>query len=100
MTHSTVNVEHENAGSQDAKYHTIDITSLDAAGVENYDPSAELKMENAAIYGVAVRGLEDPTVRVAWDHINGQLDVINVSDGTDVASATDVGEVVLEVVGN
>lgn len=99
MTHSTVNTEPENHGSVDAVFHTIDVTSLDAAGAEQYDPGAEVGLENAAEYGVSVRGVEDPTVQVAWDHVNEQLDVINVSDATDVASATDVGEVVLHVVG-
>lgn len=99
MTHSTINTERENAGSLDVAYHTIDITSLDSAGVENYDPRAEVGLDDAALLGVGVRGAEDPTVQVAWDHVNEQLDVINVSDATDVADNTDVGEVVLEVVG-
>lgn len=99
MTHSTVNTEQENRGSTDAVFHTIDITSLDAAGVENYDPETDTNLSGADRYGVAVRGLENPQYRVAWDHVNAQLDVINVSDGADVASATDVGEVILEVVG-
>ena len=99
MVHSTINTERENHGSVDAVYHTIDITELDAAGVENYDPEAELGLSDSAEYGVSVRGAEDPTIQVAWDHINEQLDVINVSDATDVADMTDVGEVILEVVG-
>lgn len=99
MTHTTVNEEDENRGSTDAVFHTIDITSLDAAGVENYDPETETNLSGADRYGVTVRGQEDPTVRVAWDHVNAQLDVINVSDGLDVADNTDVGEVILEVVG-
>lgn len=99
MTHSTINTERENAGSVDVVYHTIDITSLDSAGVENYDPDAELGLSDAAEYGVAVRGREDPTIQVAWDHVNEQLDVVNVSDAADVANNTDVGEVVLEVTG-
>lgn len=99
MTHSTINTRAENAGSLDVVYHTIDITSLDAAGVENYDPEGATNLSGADVLGVSVRGLEDPTVQVAWDHVNGQLDVINVSDATDVTSGTDVGEVILEVTG-
>lgn len=99
MTHSTVNTERENSGSVDTVYHTIDITSLDAAGTENYDPDAELGLSDAAEYGVAVVGQEDESLHIVWDHVAEEIAVLNVSDGTDVADTTDVGEVVLEVTG-
>lgn len=99
MTYSVTNVEDENAGSTDAVFATVDITSLDSAGFEPFDPSAALGVDGADRYGVGVRGLENPQYRVAYDHVNGQLDVTNVSDGTDVAAGTDVGEVVIEARG-
>lgn len=106
MTHSTINTERENSGSVDAVLHTIDITSLDAAGAETYDPGTEVGLEDAGEYGVSVRGQENPGYHVVWDHVNESLavkyaDYDAASDGVliDVPSATDVGEVVLEVVG-
>lgn len=99
MTHSTINTEAENAGSLDVVYHTIDITSLDSAGAESYDPEAETNLSGADRYGVSVRGTETDTYLVRWDHVNGSLHVQNVADETDVASGVDVGEVVLEVKG-
>lgn len=99
MTYSITNTESENHGSVDAAYVTVDITSLDSAGFEPFDPDAVAGLGGASEYGVSVRGLENPQYRVAWDHLNGQLDVINVSDGADVTSGTDVGEVLLELVG-
>ena len=99
MTYSTVNRERENRGSVDAVFHTIDITSLDAAGVENYDPGTATGLEAPDEYGVRVVGQEDEALHIVWDHLAGELAVLNVSDATDVANNTDVGEVVLEVVG-
>jgi len=99
MTHSTTNTERENQGSVDAAFHTIDITALDAAGSESYDPSAELGLEGATRYGVTVRGLADDSYRAVYNHTTGELAVTNAADGTDVASGTAVGEVVLHVVG-
>lgn len=96
MTHTTVDVERENSGSFHSVYHTIDITSLDAAGVENYNPADEL---GVSPHGISVNGQEASDQFIRWDHINEQLHVTNASDGTAVASGTDVGEVVLKVDG-
>lgn len=99
MTYSVTNTERENYGSLDVVLATVDITSLDAAGAEAIDVEAAFGLSDASIYGVSVRGQESSDYAVTWDHINGAVSVVNVADGTDVASATDVGEVVLEVVG-
>jgi hypothetical protein len=106
MTHSTINTERENAGSVDVALHTIDITSLDSAGAETFDPDAEVGLSDASEYGVAVRGQENPGYQIVWDHINEQLavkyaDYDAASDGVliDVPNNTDVGEVVLEITG-
>jgi len=99
MTHTITNTERENAGSKERVVATVDITSLDSAGVEQFDAKAELGVSGQTRFGVGVRGAEDPTVQVKYDHVNDQLDVINVADGSDVANNTDVGEVVLDALG-
>lgn len=100
MTHTTVATKRENGGSKDEAYHVIDLTSLDRAGEEDYDPDAELGLEDPGRFGIDVRAQEDETVKVDYDHLNDQLTVINVADGTGVAQGTDVGEVMLHVVGH
>jgi len=99
MTHNTVNTEPESGGSTEDVVHTIDITSLDSAGTEQYSPSDELGIQGADRWGVSVRGQADSSVQITWDHVNEQLDIVNVSDGTDVANNTAVGEVVLHATG-
>jgi len=99
MTYSVTNTERENHGSVDAVFATLDVTSLDSAGTEPVDTDAAFGLADAGEYGVAVRGLEDDSYRVTWDHINEALSVTNAADGTDVTSGTDIGEVVVSVVG-
>lgn len=106
MTHTTVATEAENEGSLDGVFHTIDITGLDNAGAETYDPATELGIDGADRFGVEVRGQADGTYVVTWDHVNEVLTVKEVNDtgdGTgglqDVAAGTAVGEVLLHVVG-
>lgn len=99
MTHATVTTEDENAGSTDAVYHAINITSLDSAGAESYDPQAETGVSGADRYGVSVRGQESSAYLITWDHVAGELSVVDAADGTDVAQGTDVGEVILELIG-
>ncbi|WP_256394111.1 hypothetical protein [Natronoarchaeum rubrum] len=99
MTHSTQSVERESGGSTAVVFHTIDVTSLDSAGAETYDPSTEVGLDTDHTGGISVVGQEDATNLVRWDHINEQLAVVAVADGTDVTSGTDVGEVRLKVEG-
>jgi hypothetical protein len=96
MTHSTVDTQPENSGSFDSVYHTIDITSLDNAGAEAYDPDSELGLSP---HGVSVNGQEADDLFIRWDHVDDSLTVTDASDGTTVAAGTDVGEVVLKVDG-
>ena len=98
MTHSTVATDRENSGSFVSVYHTIDITSLDSSGAETYDPAAEADLVD--VLGISVNGQEADDLFVRWDHVANNLIVTNASDGTAVASGTDVGEVVLKVDGN
>jgi hypothetical protein len=99
MTYSITNVEQENRGSADSVVATVDITSLDSAGFEPFDPSAALGIDDVADYGARVCGQENTAYLIRWDTANSRISVVNVSDGTDVTSTTDVGEVVLEFVG-
>jgi hypothetical protein len=96
MTHTTVETDTENSGSFNSVYHTIDITSLDEPGAEDYNPDDEVGISP---HGISVNGQEASDLFVRWDHINGQLHVTSAADGTSVASGTDVGEVVLKVDG-
>lgn len=98
MTHDTISTERESSGSISTVFHTIDITSLDSAGVEQYDPETELNM-SIGDRGVGIRGVEDETLAVAWDHVDGELKVKSLSDGTDASDNADVGEVILRVDG-
>lgn len=106
MTHSTVDTSPESGGSTDVVFHTIDITSLDNAGAETYDPDAEVGVAVDATGGISVVGQENGGYHVTWDHVNGQLavkysDNDQAGDGVliDVPSTTDVGEVRLKVEG-
>lgn len=99
MTHTTVDVEPQSVGSLEGFVHTIDITSLDAAGQENYDPATAVGVGSGPNRGVFVVGQEDATKVFSWDHTSDHLDVVNVSDAADVSNNTDCGEVRLFVVG-
>lgn len=108
MTHSTIDLERESDGSLKKFIHTIDITSLDSAGQENYDPSSELNVNLGSDYAVYVGGQEDANKFFFWDHkaATPHLNVKEVNDtgdGTggfqDVANNTDCGEVRLVVIG-
>jgi len=98
MTYDTLNRDRENAGSLSVVYHTIDITALDDTGTENYDP------ENAGIngadrFGVDVVGQGDTSVVAQWDHTAGELNIRNLSDGSQAATGSAVGELILRVTG-
>lgn len=103
MTYSTVSEERESSGSMWAWFHTINVTSLDGAGAESYDPGSRF---NAEVLGVDVIGQEDESLDIVWDHLDGELKVAEISDtgdGTggrvDVAQGTDIGEVQLRIDG-
>lgn len=99
MTYSITNTEQENRGSLDSVIATIDITSLDSAGFEPFDPSAALGIDGVSRFGARVVGQENTAYLIRWDTANSRISVVNVSDGTDVTGTTDVGEVVMEFIG-
>jgi len=99
MTYSLINTERENHGSVDAAYVTVDITSLDSAGFEPFDPDAVAGLSDPSEYGVRVVGQESTAQLIRWDSLNSRISVVEVADGTDTTSGTDVGEVILELHG-
>lgn len=99
MTHSTASLEPESYGSQDAFLHQINITSLDAAGQENYSPSSELNVNEGTDYGVTPVGQTNESLSFLWNESGAHLNVKKLSDGSDVANNADCGEVRLLIVG-
>ena len=99
MTHTTTVESRRNSGSYESVFATLDITGLDNANTEDFDPATELGFND--VLGVAVVGLEEPeNYTVDFDHLAGNaLSVLN-ADGTDPTSSTDVGEVRVRVDGN
>lgn len=96
MAYNTVDQQRESGGSFYSVFHTIDITSLDQAGIEPYDPGGRF---GVTPYGVEVIGQADESLAVVWDSVDGELKVRNRADDSTVAQGTAVGEVVLRVDG-
>ena len=100
MAHTIEATEPINRGSLTGVIAVLDITALDAAGTENFDPAAELGITGASgRFGIDVRAQADNDYRITWDHVNEELAVQDVADGADTANDTAVGEVMLEVIG-
>jgi hypothetical protein len=99
MTHTTSEVDRESGGSVVSVYATLDVTSLDNAASESFDPASEFNFSD--VLGVTILGLENAgTYQAEFDHLDGTtLNVQNV-DGTDPTSGTDVGEVRVRVDGD
>lgn len=103
MTHTTVDLEQVSYGSQEAVLHQINITSLDAAGQENYAPWTEVNIPNGSRLGVQSVGQDNETARYTWNtsgtHLNVQF--FNSTSGAleDVPNNDSPGEVRLLVVG-
>lgn len=105
MPFNVVDRSTENFGSMHMERITIDITTdgeltgLSDAGHEAIDAGSQARLVDWVNH-VYVAGQEDPSFAIAYDHLNDQLHVHDVSDGTTTASGTDVGEVELVVVGS
>ena len=96
MTHTTSDVDHESGGSFKSVFATLDITSLDNADSETFDPESEFSVND--VLGVSVIGLENGDLyQAAFDHLDGTTLHVHNVDGTDPTAATDVGEVRVRV---
>ena len=99
MTHTTTVEERVSDGNYEAVFATLDITSLDNANNEDFDPAAELGFNH--VLGVSVEGLENPeTYVVQFDHLDGATLYVEEYGGTDPTASTDVGEVRVKVSGD
>lgn len=98
MTHTTTVEGRESAGSFRSVFATLDITSLDNANNESFDPGSELGIDN--VLGVSILGLENPeSYVVQFDHLAGNALYVEGYGGTDPTATTDVGEVRVRVDG-
>lgn len=96
MTHTTTVEDRLSGGSFETWFVTLDITSLDNANNESFDPAAELNLSD--LLGVSVAGLEEPeSYVVQFDHLDGTTLYVEGYGGTDPTAGTDVGEVRLRV---
>lgn len=99
MTHTTTVEADVNDGSYKAVFATLDITSLDNANNESFDPASEFNFSD--VLGVSVEGLEEPeSYVVQFDHLDGSTLYVEGYGGTDPTASTDVGEVRVKVSGN
>lgn len=98
MTHSTTVEDRVSDGSFESVFATLDITGLDNANNESFDPAAELGFND--VLGVSVEGVENPdSYIVQFDHLENALYVEGYG-GTDPTAGTDVGEVRIKVSGD
>ncbi|WP_435065883.1 hypothetical protein [Halobaculum sp. EA56] len=99
MTHTTTVEERVSDGSFESVFATLDVTGLDAADSESFDPAAELGFDT--VLGVSVEGLENGDLyQAAFDHLDGATLHVHNLDGTDPTAGTDVGEVRVKVSGD
>jgi len=97
MTFDTTTVDYESGGSFVSVFATVDITSLDGANTEPFDPDAVFNVDPL---GVSVQGVENgDAYDVEWDHL-AETFVVQNNDGTDPTAGTDVGEVRVRVDGD
>jgi len=97
MTHTTTVVDRNSGGDFVTVVADIDITSLDNAASEDFDPLAELNLRGVLNMDIGL--LENPNtydVQAADDY---DIAVQN-HDGTDPTATTDVGTVRVSVHGN
>ena len=103
MTNTTSVEEFYSIGARYQAEVTIEITSLESAGTEPWDPDDELA-ELDAVDSVVVASNDDKEHRITYDHGNQQFDVVETGSGDTTAGAdgddnADVGEVKLLVIG-
>jgi len=98
MTHTTTVEERLSDGNYESVVATLDITSLDNANNESFNPTAELGLD--VVLGVSIEGVENAdSYVVQFDHLENALYVESYG-GTDPTAGTDVGEVRVKVSGD
>jgi hypothetical protein len=98
MTHTTTAVDRNlSSGSYESVVADIDITSLDNAASEVFDPATEFGFQD--VLQVEVGQLENPGTYVVQVEQNNNLHVEQYG-GTDPTSGTDVGVVRVTVHGD
>lgn len=75
MTESTTVINEGNEGDHRYVIAEVDITSLDSAGTEPFDPSSKFNLEGAE---ASVLGQENGRHRFAYDPDNTQIDVFDI----------------------
>jgi len=105
MTESTTVLQEGNNGDHRYVIAEVDITSLDSAGTEPYDPSSKFNL--SGVEGAEVLDQEDYTKIIHFDADNTDIIVKEVNDTgdgsggvADVANNTDVGTVTLKFEGD
>ncbi|WP_435175642.1 hypothetical protein [Halorussus sp. AFM4] len=99
MTHSTTVERRGIAGDHEYVVATLDITSLDAANNETFDPASEFGFDD--VFGVSILGVENAGSYIAqFDHLAGNALYVEGYGGTDPTAGTDVGEVRVKVSGD
>jgi len=97
MTHTTTVVADENGGAYRTVIADLDITGLDNADSEAFDPAAEFNF--GEVLNVAVGQVENAGTYVASVESNNDIHVEEYG-GTDPTSSTDVGVVRVTVHGD
>jgi len=98
MTHTTTVEERLSDGNYESVVATLNITSLDNANNEGFDPAAELGLD--VVLGVSIEGVENAdSYIVQFDHLENALYVEGYG-GTDPTAGTDVGEVRVKASGD
>lgn len=97
MTHTTTVKERLSTGDSVTVVAELDITSLDNAASEDFDPATEFNL--ADVLSVEVGNLENPNSFIVQAAADNDLSVEDYG-GTDPTAGTDVGTVVVSVRAN
>lgn len=97
MTHTTTVVDRLSEGNYTSVVADVDITGLDNADSEGFDPEAELNLTDA--HGGVVMQAENAGTYVFSIEQNNDIHV-EAYGGTDPTAATDVGVVRVKYEGN
>lgn len=99
MTHSNSVVDSTVQGEYRVVIVDVNVTSLDSAGTEPWNPNDELSQFDDYT-AVTVSGTEDTDNIVRYDHINENIVAHDPSDDAALDNNNDLGEVRLRVEGS